>query len=442
MAEKKERKAYSNAYHSLEAVWTVLRRHASREHPLSVREICKYLEQMEQAPSQATVNRLLTQGAGLLELFSPDALAQTGEPVCTGTYTQEDSLHVVLETPEGEVLRPDAALDVTARPFRAPSYSAVDKLLKDEVPFDLNTFPFRLRCVARVKRPTGGYRYISYEKWEERQARTEKSEQESAGKRNNAPRYYYLANALTQGEWRIFADLVQVYPYISQEQTQKFLTVLDRLRPRHTRYVPSRYAFKRGSAEQFHIINLLDQAIREQKKVRVTYGEYRLVLQDRRWQPKLTQREKNGVMDVSPYALMWSNGNYYLVCCHRGMMNLRADRILKAELLPDSFTPPPDFDPMQYRDRCPVMYPGKPEFVRMRCAVSLLNTLVDFFGPVPQYTKPGEEGVTEVTMSIAPEGVRLFALQYADQVEVLEPEWLREKIGTILTRNGEKYSRS
>lgn len=438
MAEKKERKAYSNAYHSLEAIWTVLRHHASREHPLSVGQICKYLEQMEQAPSRATVNRLLTQGAGLLELFSPETLAQTGEPVCTGTYTQGDALHVVLETSEGAVLQPDAALEVTARPFQAPSYSAVDKLLKDEVPFDLDTFPFHLCCMARVKRPTGGYRYLPYEKWEERQAK-KKGKEET---RNNTARYYYLANALTQGEWRIFADLVQVYPYISQEQTQKFLAVLDRLRPRHTRYVPSRYAFKRGSGEQFDIINLLDQAIREQKKVRLTYGEYRLVLQDKRWQPKLARREKNGVMNVSPYALMWSNGYYYLVCRHRGMMNLRVDRILKAELLPDSFTPPSDFDPVQYRDRCPVMYPGKAEFVRMRCSIGLLNTLVDFFGPVPQYTRPGEDGTTEVTMSIAPEGVRLFALQYADQVEVLEPEWLREKIGAILTRNGEKYSRS
>ncbi len=155
MAEKKERKAYSNAYHSLEAIWTVLRHHASPEHPLSVGQICKYLEQMEQAPSRATVNRLLTQGAGLLELFSPETLAQTGEPVCTGTYTQGDALHVVLETSEGAVLQPDAALEVTARPFQAPSYSAVDKLLKDEVPFDLDTFPFRLCCMARVKRPNG-----------------------------------------------------------------------------------------------------------------------------------------------------------------------------------------------------------------------------------------------------------------------------------------------
>ena len=76
----------------------------------------------------------------------------------------------------------------------------------------------------------------------------------------------------------------------------------------------------------------------------------------------------------------------------------------------------------------------------MRCRESLLNTLVDFFGDVPQYTKPDDQGITEVTMSIAAEGVKLFALQYADQVEVLEPLWLRKRIGDTLARNAEKYA--
>lgn len=50
-----------------------------------------------------------------------------------------------------------------------------------------------------------------------------------------------------------------------------------------------------------------------------------------------------------------------------------------------------------------------------------------FFGSVPQYTQPNSQGLTEITMSIAAEGVKLFALQYADNVELLEPQWLREK---------------
>ena len=136
---------------------------------------------------------------------------------------------------------------------------------------------------------------------------------------------------------------------------------------------------------------------------------------------------KNSQLTVSTYALMWSNGNYYLVCRHRSMMNLRTDLSLHVELLPETFEPLKDFDPAQYQDRTPGMYPGKETYVCMRCHERILNTLVDFFGSVPQYTQPNSQGLTEITMSIAAEGVKLFALQYADNVELLEPQWLREK---------------
>ena len=161
--------------------------------------------------------------------------------------------------------------------------------------------------------------------------------------------------------------------------------------------------------------------------MKITYGEYRLICSERCWQPKLVEQEKNSQLTVSTYALMWSNGNYYLVCRHRSMMNLRTDLSLHVELLPETFEPLKDFDPAQYQDRTPGMYPGKETYVCMRCHERILNTLVDFFGSVPQYTQPNSQGLTEITMSIAAEGVKLFALQYAANVELLEPQWLREK---------------
>lgn len=135
---------------------------------------------------------------------------------------------------------------------------------------------------------------------------------------------------------------------------------------------------------------------------------------------------------------MWSNGNYYLIAKHRGMMNLRVDRILSVQPLEEGFQLPPDFDPALYRDRSPVMYPGANTFVRLKCKTSLLNTLVDFFGAVPQYSQPAD-GFTEVTMSIAPNGVKLFALQYTGSVEVLEPQSLREDILHTLEQAAETY---
>ena len=67
------------------------------------------------------------------------------------------------------------------------------------------------------------------------------------------------------------------------------------------------------------------------------------------------------------------------------------------------------------------MYPGERALVRMRCKESMLGVLTDFFGSVPEYTpRPGQ--MVEASMSVAPAGAKLFALQYIGSVEVLEPE--------------------
>lgn len=228
-------------------------------------------------------------------------------------------------------------------------------------------------------------------------------------------------------------------PNISERQTQKFLRVLNRLNPKTPRTVPSRYAFKRGSADRMRIIGRLDRAVAGKRKVRVSYGEYRLVCRDGIWTPELKPREQNSQWELEPYALMWANGNYYLVARDRGIINLRADRILDVELLDEKFDLPEDFDPVRHRDSSPVMYPGEKTFVRLRCRETMLNVLVDFFGNMARYSAPREDGSVEVTMSIAPRGLKLFALQYLDSVEVLEPEALRQELLETLRGGVEKY---
>ena len=73
-------------------------------------------------------------------------------------------IHVVVETPEGEPLDGEApAVEASIPPFRAPSYSTIDKLLKEGVPFDLGTFPYCLRCVAQVPGDNGRLVIMPYD---------------------------------------------------------------------------------------------------------------------------------------------------------------------------------------------------------------------------------------------------------------------------------------
>ena len=152
-------------------------------------------------------------------------------------------------------------------------------------------------------------------------------------------------------------------------------------------------------------------------------------------------RQKSSQLTVAPFALMWSNGYYYLVCREvktGGMRNLRVDRISDVKKLTASFTPDPNFDPVTYRNRSPVMYPGPLEEFRFRCKLELLNTLVDFFGRDAQFSAPAN-GETVVTMKASLSGMKLFALQYVNQVEVLTPQSLRDELYEILSAAAKKY---
>ena len=162
---------------------------------------------------------------------------------------------------------------------------------------------------------------------------------------------------------------------------------------------------------------------------------------------KLQKREnhhdKFGNWRLEPYDLMWSNGYYYLVGKNAdyGWMNLRVDRILKAVPQNEQFERSSGFSPAEYRDRSPVMYPGEERPIRMRCKLNMINTLLDFFGATLTFRQP-KDGFVEVTVNVAPKGVKLFVMQYADRVEVLEPKELRDEMRDSLRAALGKYEGS
>lgn len=64
--------------------------------------------------------------------------------------------------------------------------------------------------------------------------------------------------------------------------------------------------------------------------------------------------------------------------------------------------------------------------------------MLDSFGVQAKFGEP-ENGYTEVNLYIAPAGVKLFAMQYADSVEVLSPQKLRDEVRNALKTALEVY---
>ena len=492
---KKTRGEYNSSLQSLLDIWNVLAAHSTPDKPLTAGQIAKYLErkavgtkeewnqsylqqadddeggmttkqkaqrramaQNEDVPeeerktyaSAQTVDRYLPHATDIVNsLFPHTVVREEGKPAIVHTYNHHETLHVVLEQPSGEPLWEGSMTAIlTENPLNPIPYSSLTRMLpklmeefeakkmpnlKDETP---EHPPISLAGVVAEPKAGGGIRYVPATEWEARAKNSSKAQ--------SPTRRFFLESILSPAQWRMLSDLILVYPYISENETRKFLSAMKRMAPGVRNWSGQRYAPKTPAAVNFEHIELLDGAIEQQHKVTLIYGKYRLALdRDRRWQPSLQPMEKNGGrMTVDPYAMMWSNGYYYLVCRDGEIMrNLRLDRIL--QVLPTTLTFEKDkrFDPYQYRDRSPVMYPGEPTLIRLKCTTDRISTLMDFFGTaILDYSvseKTPEE--TTVTLRASEKGVRLFALQYADDVEVLDPPSLRSDVAQTLKSAANKY---
>ena len=500
-AKRGKRGHYNSSLQTLLDIWNVLAMYATPEKPMTAGQIAKYMgpkesesakkvvnqsylqegdadesnmtskqrlryqaaakPQTEDSPKRTgekkpyasvqTVDRYLPNVTSLINTIFPNTvLHEEGRPAILHTYNHQDALHVVMEKPTGEPWwEGEMNVILTENPINPVPKPTLNRLLPElmkeyeqkkqsnangEKPEDP---PISLAGVIAERKASGKIRYIPATKW------APPDDEEFTAQ--SPTRRFYLQSILSPSEWRILSDLILVYPYISEAATNKFLAAMKRLAPGVRNWSGHRYAQKTPAAMNFEHIEMLDNAIKHHHKVSLQYGKYKMAFDSntRRWHPELQLMEKNnGRMVVDPYAMMWSNGYYYLVCRDGDIMrNLRVDRIMQVLPTTAPFEIDTNFDPYQYRDRSPVMYPGEPTLIRMKCSVNRISTLMDFFGTaILDYSVSSKTlDETTVTLRASEKGVRLFALQYADDVEVLDPPSLRDEVAKTLQSAAEKY---
>ena len=472
----------SPALQSLLEIWDVLAENASPDNPLTISEIADHLETKRNdqfvrsggvlnpgrynysadeakdisadnstannslPPSGKTVRRHMPQDIDAINTLAPHTVVcEEGKPTVILAYPTQDTLHLVVEDPHGEAkYEGDVSVIFNSPPITSISQASLNRKMPTLIE------QFREVSNQLIKRPP----ILSLSGVVKENGKYVPALEYGSDEGRSSTRRYYLKSLLTSAEWKIFYDLICVYPYISERQTEKFLSVLRRIAPGNQDWPTMRYAPKADASLQFPHIEILDQAIKERKKVSLTYGLY-LLEQDKHnklrpvLRPQLDFRKKLPFVHiVEPYAMMWSNGYYYLVGkTEKGMRNFRMDRVVKVLTLSETFEYDKNFDPYKYRDSSPVMHSGTPVYIRMRCPISLLGAVQDTFGSTvldysSRYAPPGSDEkarYTDVSLLASEEGARLFAMEYADQVEVLEPESLRDAIANSLRTALKKY---
>ena len=251
------------------------------------------------------------------------------------------------------------------------------------------------------------------------------------------PRYRLTERIFTLPELKMLVDAVQASKFIPKEESIVLIRKLERFAGRHRAAELSRQVYVEGRVKAtgesaMENVDLLHAAVREGKRLSFRYYEYNA-------KKEKILRHGGKRYEVSPYAMVYNNENYYLIAFdeeEKKIKHFRVDKLTDVEIskqkriIPQEFS---RFNPADYSEKTFGMYGGREELVTLRCAESLAGVMIDRFGSAPTFFLDGE-GYFRVSLRVmVSPNFYSFVLGFGTQVQILSPPDVREEFAHILT---------
>ena len=259
----------------------------------------------------------------------------------------------------------------------------------------------------------------------------------------------YYQHDFTESELRMLIDGLLFSRSVPYKQRRQLIDKLGRLsssyfnqRMNHVRCMSADSPQK---PELFHTIDILDEAIVNQRQVRITYGHYGTDL-------KLHKgRNADGTekrQTLNPYQMVANEGRYYLICNndhHENVANYRIDRIMDVELLDTPVKPAGQVKGLEnglnlqdYVYRNLNMFYGEAEEVEFVIPKSFVSLVIDFFGKHVSFAEQ-KDGTVSCRLLVSREAMKRWAVQFAGLARVVSPPELVEEIQEEIRKAAENY---
>lgn len=252
--------------------------------------------------------------------------------------------------------------------------------------------------------------------------------------KENGKGYYIRDRHLEVSEAHLLSDAVCAFPFISERQTSQLLKKIQSLVSVHDRrniknLTVIRADQKTINKQVFYNIEMLDEAIEKKMKVTFDYYDYGV--------DKQLHKRREKKYKVNPYGLVYSNEHYYLVCIMSRQENAsmyRLDRMQNIEITDIPLDARDDgFEPHTVANDAVYAHTGKTERIEMLVDKKIINDVIDKFGSDVLISE--DEDRLRVTINASVKGMRYWALQFLESVEIVEPISLRNEILELLKNN-------
>ena len=245
--------------------------------------------------------------------------------------------------------------------------------------------------------------------------------------------YYYVVDRdFEMAELKLLVDAIQSSKFITEKKSQELIKKLGTLVSVHEAKQLKRQVYVAGRAKAineniFYNVDAIHNAIEENKKVRFQYFQWNT--------KKEMELRKNGDWyEVSPWALLWEDENYYLVGFDRiagKMKHYRVDKMLKMSCM-DSEREGRDLfeksNVSEYTKKNFGMFAGEEETVKLEVHNGLVGVILDRFGTDTMIIPADEEHFrVNVRVSVSNQFFGwVFGL--GDGIKILGPENVKMKM--------------
>ena len=185
-------------------------------------------------------------------------------------------------------------------------------------------------------------------------------------------------------ELKLLVDSVQSAKFITAKKSSELIKKLEGLASRYEASKLHRQVFVAGRVKTmnesiYYNVDRIQTVIGENSKITFQYFQWNV-------EKKMELRHDGAVYKVSPWALSWNDGNYYLIAYdgEKGIIkHFRVDKMLHIELNGEKREGEQvfqSFDMAAYARKMFGMYGGKEERVRLECENSFAGVIIDRFG--------------------------------------------------------------
>jgi predicted DNA-binding transcriptional regulator YafY len=256
--------------------------------------------------------------------------------------------------------------------------------------------------------------------------------------------YYLMSREFEDAELRMLIDSVLFSKSISGTDAKRLIEKLESfgniyfdMKVSHVKPTPT---IRRTDNKQvMYNVNEINDAIDRKKKIRFRYNKYGTDF-------KMHDQGKEYILN--PYQMVASNGLYYLlgnIDKYDNVSYYRIDKMTNVSILEDKVKPSKEVKDLgeqlnlsKHMAEHIYMFCGESENFTIKTDPGMMDTLVDWFGKDFKILESTDETL-KIKVRCNVYAMRCWALQYGPSVEILEPQYVREKIAEDIKGMYEKY---